>query len=66
MEMQVERQNIGRIIGKGGSKIRELEEQSGCRIKVNGDNLTVELRGNPEAQAAAKSMIEELCQYQQY
>lgn len=26
--------DVGRIIGRGGSKIRDLEEETGCRIKV--------------------------------
>lgn len=31
---QISSDDVGRIIGKGGCKIRELEEESGARIKV--------------------------------
>lgn len=53
---------VGRIIGRGGSKIRELEESSGSRIKVNkGDyECEVSIFGTPSAQQKAKEMIEEL------
>lgn len=33
-EMIVDSQKIGKIIGKGGCKIKELQEQSGARIQV--------------------------------
>lgn len=32
---QINSDDVGRIIGKGGCKIRELEGESGARIKVN-------------------------------
>lgn len=35
--IDVDSQYLGRIIGKGGSKIRELESESGARIKVKTD-----------------------------
>jgi len=63
--MEVPGNQVGRIIGKGGSRIRELSDQSGCRINIDknsrGDQTTVELTGDPEAQARAKQMIEEVC-----
>ncbi|KAJ8305641.1 hypothetical protein KUTeg_016186 [Tegillarca granosa] len=56
---------VGRIIGKGGSKIRELESDSGARIKILSDEsedgeTKVQLRGSTEAQAKAKEMIEDI------
>lgn len=56
----VDSQYLGRIIGKGGSKIRELESESGARIKVNRDEATVVLSGSSDSQQRAKEMIEEL------
>ncbi|XP_072293454.1 probable ATP-dependent RNA helicase DDX43 [Eucyclogobius newberryi] len=53
---------VGRVIGRGGSKIRELEEISGARIKINKGEYEgeVSLLGSPSAQQKAKKMIEEL------
>jgi len=68
--MEVPGNQVGRIIGKGGSRIRELQDQSGCRINIDknsrGDQTTVELTGDPEAQARAKQMIEEVCSESSY
>lgn len=58
--MNVDSQYLGRIIGRGGSKINELQDRSGARIKVNRDDATVVLTGSSEAQQRAKEMIEEL------
>jgi len=64
-ELQISSQHVGRIIGRGGSKIKELQEDSGCRINIskerNGDMTTIELKGNSEAQNIARQMIEDLC-----
>ena len=51
--------------GKGGSKIKELQMRSGCRIKVmsqeSGPTETpVELTGNPNATRKAEEMIQDL------
>uniref|UniRef100_A0A3B4B4J2 RNA helicase n=1 Tax=Periophthalmus magnuspinnatus TaxID=409849 RepID=A0A3B4B4J2_9GOBI len=53
---------VGRVIGRGGSKIHELEESSGARIKISkGDyESEVSIFGSPSAQQKAKEMIEEL------
>ncbi|XP_053189063.1 probable ATP-dependent RNA helicase DDX43 [Scomber japonicus] len=60
--MTVENGSVGRIIGRGGAKIRELEESSGARIKINKGDYEGEvvILGTPEAQQKAKEMIEEL------
>ncbi|XP_061915490.1 probable ATP-dependent RNA helicase DDX43 [Entelurus aequoreus] len=61
----VENGLVGRIIGRGGAKIRELEENSGARLKINkGDSEgEVVILGPPDAQQKAKEMIEELVAY---
>ena len=63
--MEVNNRMLGRIIGKGGSKIRELQDDSGCRINIikdrdNGTTTPVELTGSAEAQSKARDMIEDL------
>lgn len=35
MSFEVESEHVGRIIGKGGAKVRELQDESGARIKVS-------------------------------
>ncbi|KAK3089089.1 hypothetical protein FSP39_000647 [Pinctada imbricata] len=61
----VERGCVGKIIGKGGSKIRELQDSSGAYIKVTQEEndageTRVDLRGSDEQVSKAKEMIEEL------
>ncbi|XP_076599813.1 putative ATP-dependent RNA helicase DDX43 [Chaetodon auriga] len=58
----VENALIGRVIGRGGAKIRELEESTGTRIKINkGDyDGEVVIFGSSAAQQKAKEMIEDL------
>ncbi|XP_061166109.1 probable ATP-dependent RNA helicase DDX43 [Saccostrea echinata] len=60
----VESSLVGRIIGKGGSKIRELQDNSQARIQVtreeNDDGeIKVDISGSPEAIAKAKELIDE-------
>jgi len=62
--MQVESRNVGRIIGRGGSKIRELQDDSGAKIQVareEGENgmKSVEISGSYDAVQHAKQMITE-------
>ncbi|MEQ2247228.1 hypothetical protein ILYODFUR_007208 [Ilyodon furcidens] len=40
---KVENLSIGRIIGRGGAKIRELEESSGGRIKASSNSVPSKL-----------------------
>uniref|UniRef100_A0A3B4ZSE7 RNA helicase n=1 Tax=Stegastes partitus TaxID=144197 RepID=A0A3B4ZSE7_9TELE len=58
----VENALVGRIIGRGGAKIRELEESTGARIKINKGDYEGEvvIFGSSDAQQKAKEMIEEL------
>ncbi|XP_041645646.1 probable ATP-dependent RNA helicase DDX43 [Cheilinus undulatus] len=60
--INVENGSVGRIIGRGGAKIRELEESSGARIKINKGDYEGEVLifGSSTAQQKAKEMIEEL------
>ncbi|XP_041722517.1 probable ATP-dependent RNA helicase DDX43 isoform X2 [Coregonus clupeaformis] len=58
----VENTSIGRVIGRGGATIRELEETSGARIKINKGDYEgeVQIFGSSKVQQKAREMIEEL------
>ncbi|XP_038593845.1 probable ATP-dependent RNA helicase DDX43 isoform X1 [Micropterus salmoides] len=60
--LTVENSSVGRVIGRGGAKIRELEESTGARIKINKGDYEGEvvIFGSAAAQQKAKEMIEEL------
>lgn len=54
---------VGRIIGKGGSKIRDLEFESEAKVKIgdsSGDETEVTLIGSGEAITKVEGMIEGL------
>lgn len=62
--IMVESGEVGRIIGKGGSRIREMEDKSGCRIKVSRDadshgRSSVELSGSKGEISKAKGLIQD-------
>ncbi|XP_063046994.1 probable ATP-dependent RNA helicase DDX43 isoform X2 [Engraulis encrasicolus] len=52
---------VGRVIGKGGSKIREIQDASGARVKINRGDYEAEvvLFGSSDEQKKAKEMIDE-------
>lgn len=53
---------VGKFIGKGGSNIRKLEQESGARIKlVDNDwySKTIQISGSAAAKETAKQLIEE-------
>uniref|UniRef100_A0A0B7BVH8 K Homology domain-containing protein n=1 Tax=Arion vulgaris TaxID=1028688 RepID=A0A0B7BVH8_9EUPU len=59
----VESSEVGRIIGRGGCRIRDMEADSGCRIKVSRDGNShgrnsVELSGSKSAISEAKRLIQ--------
>ncbi|XP_077093091.1 putative ATP-dependent RNA helicase DDX43 isoform X1 [Siphateles boraxobius] len=62
--LHVENSLVGRIIGRGGAKIRELEESSEASIKINRGDYEAEVLifGSGDAQLKAKDMIEDLVQ----
>jgi predicted RNA-binding protein YlqC (UPF0109 family) len=60
----VESSEVGKIIGRGGSRIKDMEADSGCRIKVSRDGDTqgrssVELLGSKSAICEAKRLIQD-------
>ncbi|RWS03209.1 putative ATP-dependent RNA helicase DDX43-like protein, partial [Dinothrombium tinctorium] len=58
--------DVGKIIGRGGSTIKELESKSGARIKVIKSNdhfdneTTIELSGTEEQRNKAQSLISDI------
>ncbi|KAK1170937.1 putative ATP-dependent RNA helicase DDX43 [Acipenser oxyrinchus oxyrinchus] len=62
LSFNVEISMIGAVIGRGGAKIRELEENTGARIKINRGDYEGEVKifGSSEAQIRAKQLIDEL------
>ncbi|MBN3320219.1 DDX43 helicase, partial [Atractosteus spatula] len=58
----IENSAIGRVIGRGGMKIRELQDTTGTRIKVNRGEYQgeVQIYGRGDAQQKAKELIDEL------
>ncbi|CAK8698602.1 unnamed protein product [Clavelina lepadiformis] len=65
LEMTVHPNDCGRIIGRGGSKIKEIQEKSATSIKVckdRGDfsSVPVIINGAPEARELAKKLIEDI------
>ncbi|KAI8385060.1 uncharacterized protein BYT42DRAFT_564535 [Radiomyces spectabilis] len=62
--IQVPREAVGFIIGKGGETVRGLQDQSGARIKVNQNSSdhnsserTISIFGSPDRIALAKQLI---------
>ncbi|XP_058804198.1 probable ATP-dependent RNA helicase DDX43 isoform X2 [Phymastichus coffea] len=61
----IETSKLGKLIGRGGSQIRELQDQSSARINiekdcVNGDSTLVIITGPINAQNKAKALIDAL------
>ncbi|XP_064386296.1 probable ATP-dependent RNA helicase DDX43 isoform X3 [Halichondria panicea] len=62
LKMTISSSDVGKVIGKGGSRIREMESTSGAQIKVikgSGPETEVELIGDSSAQESAKRLVEE-------
>ncbi|XP_041921229.1 probable ATP-dependent RNA helicase DDX43 isoform X2 [Alosa sapidissima] len=62
MSFTVDNSVVGRVIGRGGSKIREIEESSGARIKINRGDVEGEvvIFGDIDVQQKAKEIIDDL------
>lgn len=63
--MMVPSDEIRYIIGKGGQKIREIQEKSGAYIKIKNDDATytetpVEISGGEDAVKKAKEFIDKI------
>lgn len=63
--MEVTRDAIGRIIGRGGETIQRLQRETNCKIDVNtqSDPVRVRLAGSRDAVARAWYMVEEVIEH---
>ncbi|XP_026674941.1 probable ATP-dependent RNA helicase DDX43 isoform X2 [Ceratina calcarata] len=61
--IQIDTGKVGKLIGKGGSNIKDLQDKTGTKIKIersNGNDTTdVIIIGSAEGQERAKNLIEE-------
>lgn len=69
-EMWVETCRLGRVVGKGGSKIREIQDQFSIRVdikkdEIKDDDTMVILTGSPSSTQQAKEFIDDLCERSQ-
>jgi len=67
LEMWVETCRLGRVVGKGGSKIREIQDQFSIRVdikkeEIKDDDTMVILTGSPASTQQAKEFIDDLCE----
>ena len=62
--MKVPAGDVRKLIGRGGSMIRELQDNSGARINIqkdaDGDTVEVELKGSTDSTAKAKEAIQQV------
>ncbi|KAF7379818.1 hypothetical protein HZH68_016766 [Vespula germanica] len=62
--INIDSKKVGKLIGKGGCNIKELQEKSNAKIKIEQSNTygisTATLTGSQAAQNKAKELIDEL------
>ena len=67
LDMWVETCRIGRVVGKGGCKIKEIQDTFNCRVDISktetkDDDTRVTLTGLPDKTKEAKEYIDDLCE----
>ena len=62
VDVDVHPQDIGSIIGKGGSTIREIESTSGAKVKANKEGGIVSIRGRPAEVESATAQVNAIVQ----
>ncbi|XP_074653208.1 uncharacterized protein LOC141907459 [Tubulanus polymorphus] len=70
-EIKVKSEDLGRIIGRGGSNVKSMESRSDCKITIprdrkdeNGEEpyyTVIQLSGSDSACEHAKELIEDVC-----
>lgn len=63
-QIEIDSNYVGRVIGRGGSKVQEFQDESGARIRILNENGTnghtaIRLIGSAEARGKAKVLIED-------
>jgi len=59
-EVQIKAHHVSAIIGKGGATIQSLQEEIGCRIDLDREQLIVSFRGDPVKQQVALKRIQDI------
>ncbi len=60
LTIKIHPDKIREVIGKGGSTIRSITEETGCTIDINDDGTVIVASVNREAAEAAKKRIEQI------
>lgn len=58
--IKITSESVGSIIGKGGSKIKEIQTKSGAKCVVDSINLFVKVTGSNHQRNVAKELIQEI------
>lgn len=59
VRMELTKANVGSVIGRGGSTIRRISDETGARLDISrGDDLHLKISGSDEAVAAAQQQVE--------
>ncbi|XP_014297364.1 probable ATP-dependent RNA helicase DDX43 [Microplitis demolitor] len=62
--IQIQQRHVGKIIGRGGSTIKDLQAQSGAHVNIDkaqdGENTSVKITGSDESREKAQQMINDL------
>ena len=64
LEMKLTRENVGYVIGRGGSTIREIQQKSGARLQIvrdnrNSEDVSLTIEGNTNSVEMAKNLVNE-------
>ena len=64
LEMKLTRENVGYVIGRGGSTIREIQQKSGARLQIvrdnrNSEDVALTIEGNTNSVEMAKNLVNE-------
>ena len=62
VQIQIDPEFIGKIIGKGGETIRRIQEESGCSVTIDDDGIITLASPNMASVDTAKNWISDLCE----
>merc|ERR1712146_676630 len=57
LQLDVSPEEYGTVLGKGGSRIKEIEEKANVNIELLRDQQKVQIRGNPSQVVHARGLI---------
>ena len=62
VQIQIDPEFIGKIIGKGGETIRRIQDESGCSVTVDDDGIITLASPDMASVETAKNWISDLCE----